>query len=293
MPESARAPIPFTAVAALVYAAAFWGFVWYPLRALESAGMSGPWQLVVSYGAALAGLALGAWPGVACLGRRPGWLAVLALSSGWANLGFVLAMLQGSVARALILFYLSPLWAALLGAWLLGERITRLTLASLALGLAGALAMLWRPEVEAADFSHADLLALTAGVAFAASNVAIRALDQLGTRQKTLVAWVGVVALSLAAALWLHQPLPPAQPVLWGGAVLLGLGGFLSATLAVIYGVSRMPVQRSAVILLVEIPIGALSAWWLARELLSAREWLGGGLILVAGWLAMSQESNE
>ncbi len=292
MPGPRRAPLPFTAVAALFYAAAFWGFVWYPLRALESAGMSGPWQLVVSYGAALVGLAVGAWPGLSGLGRRPGWLMALALSSGWANLGFVLAMLEGSVARALILFYLSPLWAALLGAWLLGERITRVTLASLALGLAGALAMLWRPEVEAADFSHADLLALTAGMAFAASNVAVRALHRLGTRQKTLVAWVGVVLLSLAAAMVLGQRPPAASPAVWGGAVLLGLGGFLSATLAVIHGVSKMPVQRSSVILLVEIPIGALSAWWLAGELLSAREWLGGGLILLAGWLAMSQESK-
>ncbi len=272
-------------VASLLFAAAFWGVVWYPLRLLESAGLSGAWQLVASYGAAFAVLMAVARPGRPDLSRHGGRLLLLALAAGWTNLGFVLAMLEGTVARVLILFYLSPLWTVLLGRLFLGERLAPATLAALAMGLVGALLMLWRPEAAAGGVEWADLLALTSGLAFAVSNVTTRSLAELDVRLKTLASWAGVILLSLLAAL--QEPPPAAPAAAWGGAVVLGVAGFLAATLAVIHGVSRMPVQRSAVILLVEIPVGALSAWWLAGEHLSLREWVGGGMIVAAGLLAI------
>jgi drug/metabolite transporter (DMT)-like permease len=69
-------------------------------------------------------------------------------------------------------------------------------------------------------------------------------------------------------------------------AVLLGLGGFLVMSLAVVYGVTRMPVHRSAVILLFELVVGAVSSLLLTDEVILMREWLGGGLIIVAAYVA-------
>lgn len=277
-------------VLSLLFAATFWGVVWYPLRLLEESGLTGPWQMVVSYTAAFLVLALAAWPGLAGMARHRGKLLLMALAAGWTNLGFVLAMLEGTVARVLILFYLSPLWTVLLGHFFLREPLSRLTLVTLAMGLAGALLMLWEPGVSFGGIGWGDLVAVTAGFAFAVTNVLTRGLADLGTRQKTLVSWAGVVLLSLAVALFQGQPLPQVPWQAWAGSIGLGMFGFLTATLAVIYGVSRMPVQRSAVILLVEIFIGALSAWWLAGEQLSLREWLGGGMIMLAGVIAISEE---
>ncbi len=279
-------------VLSLLFAATFWGVVWYPLRWLEAAGLSGPWQLATSYSAAFLALALARWPGLNGLAERKGLVFLLMLSAGWTNLGFVLAVLGGTVARVLIFFYLSPLWAVLLGRFFLGERFTRTTLFTLAAGLAGALLMLWKPEVGRESMSSNDLLAITAGFAFAVANVLTRGLEGLGTRQKTLISWAGVVLLSLFLAL-IWQPLPQVPWEAWLAATALGVFGILGATLAVIYGVSMMPVQRSAVILLVEILVGALSAWLLADERLSLREWLGGGMILAAGLLAIRQEQGR
>ena len=276
-------------VLSLLFAATFWGIVWYPLRRFEEAGLGGAWLLVVSYTAAFLTLALTSWPGLAGMERHRGKLLLMALAAGWTNLGFVLAMLEGTVARVLILFYLSPLWTVLLGHFFLREPLTRVTVITLFTGLAGALLMLWEPGAKRAAVGAGDLMAVTAGLAFAVTNVLTRALGALGTRQKTLVSWAGVVLLSLAVAL-LAQPLPELPWRVWLGAAGLGMFGFLAATLAVIHGVSRMPVQRSAVILLVEILIGALSAWWLAGEHLSLREWLGGGMILLAGVIAIREE---
>ena len=57
-----------------------------------------------------------------------------------------------------------------------------------------------------------------------------------------------------------------------------------------VYGVSSMPVQRSAVIMLFELVVSAASSWWLAGETMVLAEWLGGGLILSAALIAIRQE---
>jgi len=71
------------------------------------------------------------------------------------------------------------------------------------------------------------------------------------------------------------------------------VGGFMLSTLAVVYGVTHMPVQRSAVIMLFELVVGAASAWLLASEIVSIQEWLGGVLILTAAVIAILQEDKH
>ncbi len=277
----------------LLYSATFWGLVWYPLRLLDEAGLSGPWQMLVAYGGAFLVLALARWPGLNGMRGQGGLLILMALAAGWTNVGFVLAMLDGSVARALILFYLSPLWTVLLGHFLLGEKLHRATLLALPLGLFGAGLMLWSPDILETGLSWGDMAAMTAGMAFALANVITRALHHLGTRQKTLVSWAGVVVVSLLLLALQGGDIPRVSVLAWGANLLLGVGGFLLTTLAVIYGVSHMPVQRSSVILLLEILVGALSAWLLAGENMNLREWMGGLLIVLAGLIAIFQEENQ
>jgi hypothetical protein len=76
-------------------------------------------------------------------------------------------------------------------------------------------------------------------------------------------------------------------------AVLLGVCGFLVMTLAVQYGVVHMPVHRSAVILLFELVVGAVSSLLLTDETVSPREWLGGGMIVAASYLAARLHAVE
>ena len=54
-----------------------------------------------------------------------------------------------------------------------------------------------------------------------------------------------------------------------------------------------MPVQRSAVIMLFELVVGAASAWWLAGEVVTLQEWIGGMLILSAALIAIVQEEQS
>ncbi|MCB1723768.1 MAG: DMT family transporter [Gammaproteobacteria bacterium] len=274
----------------LLYASTFWGLVWYPTRLLEQSGVQGAWLTLVGYGVAFAAFA----PFVRIdRGRiaQQAWETVsLVLAAGWTNVAFVLAVLEGEVVRVVLLFYLSPLWTVLLGRWLLHEPLGLRTLVMLGFGLGGSVVMLWDPAIGRVPLNRADLLALSAGFAFAINNVMTRRITVLGVRGKTFAAWFGVVVVSLLVIGVTSPGLPDAPGLAWLGVVMLGLLGFLASTLAVTYGVSHMPVQRSSVIMLFELIVGAASAWWLANEAVTAQEWIGGALILAAALIAIFKE---
>jgi drug/metabolite transporter (DMT)-like permease len=277
----------------LLYGATFWGFVWYPSRLLESSGLAGTWLTLAAYGAAFVAFAPFARHSMEGLGRHTLDVALLVVAAGWTNTAFVLAVLEGEVVRVVLLFYLSPIWTVLLGRWLLAEALTWRTGLMLGLGLSGAFVMMWDPRIGRVPLSEADMLAMSAGAAFALNNVMTRRITGLGIRAKAHVAFLGVVLVSLGFILLGQMPMPDVGPTIWSAAMLLGLVGFLLSTLAVTYGVSHMPVQRSAVIMLFELIVGAWSAWWLAGERVSLGEWIGGGLILGAAVIAILQQEEH
>lgn len=283
-------------VLSLLLAATLWGVIWYPLRLLQQHGLSGLWTSVVSYGSAL--LVLGAY---AYARRRPrDWrgaqwpLLVMAIASGWCNVAFVMAVIDGAVVRVLLLFYLSPVWSVLLARWLLGERASRAALAVVGLALFGALIMLWNNSLGLPwPQALADWLALSSGLAFALSNVYVRRLQTVSLVTKTLASWLGVIAVALLWLVFSAASVPAVSALTIAGAVALGLFGIVAMSLAVQYGVTQMPVHRSAVILLFELVAGALSSQWLTQEVIGTREVLGGLLIVVAAYIAARPELTE
>lgn len=243
--------------------------------------------------AGLPGLWL-AWSKRAELLEQPGLLLLIAVANGWLNTAFVLAVLDGNVVRVLLLFYLSPLWSTLLAWWWLGERPSRFGVATLAVAMIGALFMLWNPELGFPwPQDAADWFAITAGMGFSLSNVAMRRLKHLSDPLKAAVTWWGVVVLVGAWLLLTQAAVPDIAVEVWAWAAVLGVVGIFTATLAVVYGVTKMPIHRSAVILLFELVAGALSAQWLTDEVVSSVEWFGGGLIMLAAYLSARASEKE
>lgn len=281
-------------VFSLLLTATLWGLVWYPLRLLEASGLPGLWSSLVSYAAVLA---VFGWLFVRERGQLaahlPG-LVMLALGAGWCNVAFILAVLDGNVVRVLLLFYLSPFWAVVLGWIMLDERPDRRSLQVFVLAVVGALIMLWNEEVGVPwPRDSANWLAVSAGFGFALSNVYVRRLQGAKVVLKSAASCAGVVVV---AALWIlveRAGVPAVAAGTWLGAVALGLFGFLVMTLAVQYGVTRMPVHRSAVILLFELVVGAVSALLLTDEAVLPREWAGGCMIVLAAWLAARSHAGD
>jgi len=275
-------------VLALLVAASFWGAIWYPSRHLEAMNMAGVWQTLISYGAVviLVGLLKG-FPRLPQVDGDKRYLLILFFAAGWTNVAFVLAVLSNEVVRVMIFFYLSPLWTILLGRWLLNEHLTGASKVALSVSLLGAVVMLWNESMLNTPIGKGDALALSAGMAFALTNVMTRRLQHCSTMLKTQATLMGVVVISIVMIMLLDEPIPDSPPIAWGGAIALGVFGFLLTTLFVVYAVSQMPVQRSSVIMLFEVIVGAASAWWLANEQIDLQEWVGGALVLGGGLIAV------
>src|SRR5690348_8270216 len=106
----------------LLLAASIWGLLWLPMRYLAHAGIPGEVSVLVTYGLAVTAFGLFRPRTFQEWCAAPGALLPIGLFAGWSNVGFILAVLNGPVMRATLLFYLSPLWSVMLARLLLGER---------------------------------------------------------------------------------------------------------------------------------------------------------------------------
>ena len=282
------------AVVCLLYSASMWGLIWYPLRLLDEAGMSAVWTSLVMYVAASLVSLPFLFKKHSPFFHRYRDLLILAVSAGYTNLGFLVALNEGEVMRVILLFYLSPLWSVLISRVWLGEKLSITAWLLFCLAMIGAMIMLWNPQIGAPWPSGlADWLALSAGFTFAINIVSARKLADVSLTIKTITVWWGVALFSAAVLLFQTTELPQVTMTTWTAAFLLGAIGMVTMNVAVLYGLAKMPVYRSSVIMLFELIVAAISAWWLINEVMILQEWLGGGLILLAGYLLVKQQQQS
>jgi drug/metabolite transporter (DMT)-like permease len=284
------------AILGLLSGATTWGLIWYPLRLLEQAGLAGPASSFAIFVVALAIGLLFTWRGLREFRVGTGLLLGIGLFAGWANLAYVLGVIHGEVVRVLLLFYLAPLWTVLLSRLLLAETLLPAGYGVIGLSLAGAMIMLWHPEKGVPwPKNSAEWLALSAGMAFACSNVFSRKARALSVGAKSLSVWGGVVLVALLVMLL--QPAASAQAAAaardnW--PMLLGLGLVLCAvTIFMQYGLTHIPANQAIVILLFELVVAAASAYFLVNEHLGLRDWIGGAMIVAASFLSGHMEQDQ
>ncbi len=276
------------AVAGLITGAVVWGLIWYPLRILEQHGLLGSVSTTYVYGVSLlVGLVLFAKQ----LAQARAALAALfwiGIIAGWTNLAYVIAIIDGEVMRVMLLFYLAPLWTVLFARVLLGEKQGRIGLLVVLISLAGAVIMLWNPASGMPiPINRAEWLGLSAGIAFALSNVLIRKADGIGIPVKSIAVFIGVTALALIWSLLAPgtRLLPAMSGIAYVLVIILGLV-ILATNLVVQYGISKTTATQAIVILLFELVVAAFGAYLLAGEVMSPQEWVGGILIVAASLLS-------
>ena len=276
-------------VSSLLSSAIVWGLIWYPYRVLDRAGISGEAATFLTYVIALVlGLLLSGrvWREL----RAAGWWGVaLTLCAGWTNLGYVLAMLGGEVMRVLLLFYLAPLWTVLLARWLLGEKLDRYGYAIIALSLGGAMVMLWQPSLGLpVPQNRAEWMGLSAGMAFAMTNVLARRIQHLSVNFKSASVWFGTVLLTAFALLYhggLTSQVQSIAPAMWVLVLLVALA-VCATSFTAQYGLTNLPANQAIVLFMFELAVAAVSSYLLAGEEMDAREILGAALIVAATLLS-------
>jgi len=285
MTTSRALPITF-----LLFNALVWGVSWWPFRQLNALGLHSLWATGFAFALSTVLISLwrrGAW---SALLSRPvlGWLV---LASGVTNAAFNWGVMVGEVVRVVLLFYLMPVWAALLARWLLAEPITPAAVARIGLALAGAVIVLYEPGMGLPlPASLPDWLGLVGGAGFAVVNVMLRRHAGDPDEARALAMFVGGAAVALAMAALLTYagkiaPPPAAAPLWLAGLTALALT-LLAGNLALQYGAARLPAAVTALVMLSEIVFAALSSAWLGGETLQTRTLAGGTLIVAAAAMA-------
>ena len=93
---------------------------------------------------------------------------------------------------------------------------------------------------------------------------------------------MGVTLIAFGYSLFFQPPMLGSVPV---GVYLLMFGVGLvvfGLSVAVQYGLAHVPANRAIVIMLFELVIAALGAYFLAGEAMTTREWIGGAMIISA-----------
>jgi drug/metabolite transporter (DMT)-like permease len=281
------------AIFGLLFGALAWGVIWYPYRLMADAGVSG---IASSFYTYLIATAIGVmvfgkhWRGIFTQPKSIIWLG---LAAGWANMSYVIAVIDGEVMRIMLLFYLSPLWTLLLARFWLKEPITQVGVISITIALLGAYIMLAGPFSAVENHwpipqNKAEWLALSSGIAFALSNIISRKSSHITIRAKSFAVWIGVISTALMLAPFVGDSFP--APSFFSVNNWLAMGFIalflMVATILVQFGVTQLTAIRSSVLFLFELVVAAFASYYLAHEVMSLNEWIGGSLIVLAALIA-------
>jgi len=266
----------------LLLSSLMWGLTWWPLKAFNAAGIDGVALILCSYGVvgmALAWLIPREWR--QWHGKRY-FLLLFFLLGGYANLAFASAMIYGDVVRAMMLFYLGPVWGVIGGRVFLGERIDLQRWLGVGLAMAGAWLILGGAAILDVPPSAIDLLALTAGMAFALNNITFRATNGDPTGSKVAAMFLGCGVFAAVLMPLQGNGMPDLQPGVWAGLLGFGLLWLLGATVATQWSVTHMEAGRASILLITELLVAVVSATLIGGESLTPVEMIGGALIFTS-----------
>lgn len=190
-PETNSRGLPRRGILLLITLSLFWGMAWPAIKISVSA--IPPWTFR-SYCLVLSGI------GILILARAKGFKLKLPLHelkplcfvalfniTGW-HMFSAHGVLRMAASRAVIIGFTMPLWATILSALLLKERITSTRLTALVMGL-GALALLIWPELDAVGAAPLGaVFMLGAAVSWALGTVLIKRTDW-NTHTTVLTGW--------------------------------------------------------------------------------------------------------
>jgi drug/metabolite transporter (DMT)-like permease len=280
----------YLAVLGLLLGAVCWGIIWYPYRLMAESGVSGAASTFYTYCIATTFASIYCakyWRSLFTLSPS---IVVLGAVAGWTNLAYVLAVIDGEVMRVMLLFYLSPLWTLILAHFWLREKTQLTGYIAIAVSLLGAFIMLYEPSVSNLPLPRntSEWLALSAGMGFSLTNVITRQSTHLSVQAKSFAVWVGVLLISLAYILLTKSNLPLPQSfngTQWG-IMLIATMLLVLATIVVQYGVTKMAATQASVIFVFELVVAAIASYFLANEMMSTNEGIGGSLIVTASIFA-------
>jgi drug/metabolite transporter (DMT)-like permease len=218
-----------------------------------------------------------------------GWLVLAGVLFGLEVGLWAAALSFTTVANATLLSNMTPIFAALFGGLLFREHLQRQTLLGGAVALLGAVTLsVARAE---AGIGHSggvngwvgDGLGLSAAIGYGGYLMIVRSLGgKVSVGAVMFWATLSAAAFELAAALLFRERLLPMTLNGWADLAMLGLIVQVGGQGLIAYGVGRLPIAISTILLWMQ-PLGAaVLSWILFAEALTPLA-LGGAALILGG----------
>ena len=272
---------------ALSLSAAAWGLYWFPLRTIEGVGISGGWSVAFFNACPLIVLC----PLLVFHFRKMiGVLGPTMLAAVMVGLAFSLyanGLVETTIIRATLLYYLTPVWSTILGVIWLSEPLTRARIISIGVAFAGLYLLLADGESSAHPLNIGDLYSFLSGIFWAIAVATLNRWPMIPIVPLTTFVFVSTTIISAFFAGVINADLLPSLDMLkaafptaafWSIFILL-------PCFCIVFRVSQLLFPgRVGILTMSEVVVAIVSAAILVpEESMELLQWVGAIAILLAG----------
>ena len=273
---------------AIFISSAAWGLYWIPLRTLEDMGIPSSWTVPF----------FNACPLIILLPLFILYFKVIKgnwkiTSSAAVMIGFAFSfysygLLETTVIRATLLFYLSPIWSTIIGVIWLKEKLTKARIISISIGFLGLLFLLSQKHNVSQPLNIGDLFSVLSGICWAIGGSTLKRYSNTVSilSLATLLYATTTVISIIFALLFYSDPVLTIENIQLGfitaiiWSIFIMLPGFI-----VIFKVSQILFPgRVGILMMSEVLVAFISASiLLPEETMTTIQWLGAMGIVSAG----------
>jgi drug/metabolite transporter (DMT)-like permease len=278
-------PHRYLVTTALLVGAVLSGVTWIPLRVIQHNGVAGLWVT-------LAVVAVAALPLLPALLKARGlhrrdqvglfWIAVFI---GVDYAFYTASLTTTQVSRAILLFYMAPVWGTLLEVFVLRQPLTLRRGSALALGFAGLIAIFGIGLDLQLSLNLGDVLALLSGILWSVGLLFILRHRAAGPAVQSGAVAAGALAGGIAIVVLFEAAPAPGLEALAGASpwiLVTGLGFILPVWVVSMWAGRVMSPARMTLIFMAEVCFGVGSAALWADQPFGMRETIGTILVLAA-----------
>ena len=292
-----RHPYYYTINFALLIAAGMWGLFWIPQRALEAGGLTGGWatisQMVIPFAMLLPISLWRLYKGQSFGLEYP----LIGLLFGGGIACYANSFLLTDVVRALILFYITPVWTTIFEIVFLRQIPRFYRYITLVLALSGVWIVFGQEGVIPLPQNSGDWIALLGGILIAASAVRMEIKKPEGIYPILFSFFFYGGLFTLIQSYFLSDYLGDAPSIeswvaMMPWLILIAILFHIPTNVVILGAPSRIGAGIFSIIILFEIVVGTFSAAVLTDELIGWREILGSSFIIFAGLTEIIFASN-
>ena len=272
----------------IVVSSCAWGLYWLPLRSIEQSGIVGSWSIVLVNACPLIILVPLIFFNLGKLKKYPKPIFFAGIMIGAAFTFYANGLVQTSVIRATLLFYLSPIWSTIIGIIWLNERLTIARVISIIVALIGLILLLYDfRNQETVMLNFGDFSSILSGLFWALGASILKKWSKLPIIPLTAIVYFSTTSLSILLAIIVYKaPIPSlgligenfSTAFIWSVIVLL-------PSFCIIFRISQILFPgRVGILMMSEVAVAVISAKiLLPEEQMVILQWIGALAILLAG----------